>query len=115
MRSVAVIILLAFSVTLAVAVGARLSTEALAVVAGVACGVAAGMPISVLILAALNRRGEAGFARGTTPGTPQPTSYPPVVVIQGGTPAPNSFLPPYYPSSVDATPRQFRILGEEDE
>jgi hypothetical protein len=115
MRVVAVIVLLAFVVTLAVVVGTRLSTDALAVVVGVACGVAAGIPMSVLILAALNRRADAGFARGTAPGMPQSSSYPPVVVIQGGTPASNNVVPPYYPSSVEAAPRRFRIVGGDEQ
>jgi hypothetical protein len=115
MRVVAVIVLLAFVVTLAVVVGTRLSTDALAVVVGVACGVAAGIPMSVLILAALNRRADAGLARGATPGMPQPSSYPPVVVIQGGTPASNNVVPPYYPSSVEAAPRRFRIVGGDEQ
>jgi hypothetical protein len=116
MRIVAVIVLLAFAITLAVVVGTRMSTDALAVIIGIACGVVAGIPMSVLILAALNRRAEAGrYSGGTTPGTPQPTSYPPVVVIQGGTPVPNSLVPPYYPSSLEAAPRRFRIVGEEEQ
>jgi len=115
MRMVLVVVLLAFAVTLALVVGARLSAEALGVVVGVACGVAAGIPMSVLLLAALNRRSDASAARGATPGTQQPASYPPVVVIQGGTPAPNNLLAPYYPSSIEAAPRRFRIVGEDDE
>jgi hypothetical protein len=115
MRLVAVIVLLAFVVALAVVVGTRLSADALAVVVGVACGVVAGIPMSVLILAALNRRADASLSRGTTAGMPQPTSYPPVVVIQGGAPAPNNLVPPYYPSSVEAAPRRFRIVGEEEQ
>jgi hypothetical protein len=115
MRLVAVIVLLAFAVTLAVVVGTRLSADALAVVVGVACGVAAGIPVSMLILATLNRRAEASLSRGATPGMPQSTSYPPVVVIQGGTPGPSGLVPPYYPSAVEAAPRRFRIVGEEEQ
>jgi hypothetical protein len=114
MRLIAVIVLLAFVVTLAVVIGTRLSADALAVVVGVACGVVAGIPMSVLILAAFGRRSNASLSRGATPGTPQSASYPPVVVIQGGQPAASSPLPPYYPSSVDAAPRRFRIVGEEE-
>jgi hypothetical protein len=114
-RLVAVIVLLAFVVTLAAVIGTRLSTDALAVVVGVACGVVAGIPMSVLILAGLNRRGDASPSRGTNRAMPQCTSYPPVVVIQGGAPAASSPLPPYYPSSVEATPRRFRIVGEEEQ
>ena len=114
MRFVLVIVLLAVTVVLAVELGTRMSTEALGVVLGVACGVAAGIPMSVLILAALNRRGDTGSVRGSAPGTAQPSSYPPVVVIQGGTPVPTNTAPPYYPGSVEAAPRQFRIVGEDE-
>jgi hypothetical protein len=43
------IILLVFAVTLAIVVGNRLSTEAMAIVFGVAVGVAVGIPTSVLV------------------------------------------------------------------
>ncbi len=114
MRVVLLIVLLAGTVALAVELGTRMSTEALGVVLGVACGVAAGIPMSVLILAAMNRRSDADLARGSAPGTGQPSSYPPVVVIQGGTPVPANTAPPYYPGPVEAAPRQFRIVGEDE-
>jgi len=115
MRAAAVIILLAFAVTLAVVVGTRMSAEAMAVIVGVTCGVAAGIPMSVLILVALNRRADAASERGMSRGVPQAATYPPVVVIQGGTAAPGGLVPPYYPSSMEVARRQFRIVGEEDE
>jgi hypothetical protein len=115
MRVVFVIVLLAVTIALAVELGTRMSTEALGVVLGVACGVAAGIPMSVLVLAALQRRTDAGQVRGSPPGMPQQSSYPPVVVIQGGTPVPNTAAPPYYPGAVEASARQFRIVGEDDQ
>jgi hypothetical protein len=115
MRVMTVVVLLAFVITLALLIGTRLSADALAVVVGVACGVVAGIPVSLLVLAALNRRTDSSLSRGTTPGMSQSTSYPPVVVIQGGTAAPNGFVPPYYPSCVEANPRRFHIIGEEEQ
>ena len=115
MRRVVVIVLLAFAVTLALVVGTRMSSEALAVVVGVACGVAAGIPMSVLIVVAMNRRTDAGLARHTTASSAQSASYPPVVIIQGGTPTPSNLLPPFYPSAAEAAPRRFRIVGEDDD
>jgi hypothetical protein len=115
MRIAAVVVLLALTISLAIIIGTRLSADALAVVVGVACGVAAGIPMSMLVLAALNRRADATLAGGTAPHSAQSTACPPVIVIQGSVPAPNPAIPPYYPSSVEATPRRFRIVGEEEE
>jgi hypothetical protein len=113
-RIAAVVILLVFAITLAVVVGTRLSTDALAVVVGVACGAAAGMPMSVLLLAALNRSADASPSRATSPRLAESGFYPPVVVIQGGHAAGSGPLPPYYPSAVEAAPRRFRIVGEDE-
>jgi len=119
MGRVAVVLLLAFAVTLAVVVGSRMSTEAMAVVVGVVCGVAAGIPMSVLLMLALNRRERKleepayGHAAGR-----YAAPYPPVVVVQGGTPTSSSLPPPYYPMHAVANEpvhRQFRVIGEDDE
>nr|MBC7245689.1 hypothetical protein [Chloroflexota bacterium] len=112
MRRVAIAVALAFAVTLAVVVGQRMSAEAMAVVVGVVCGVAAGIPMSVLLMVIMTRRErqmeEPPYGQGGRYG-----AYPPVVVIQGGTPAPNGLLPPYHAHAVEAAPREFRIVGEE--
>jgi hypothetical protein len=107
-------LLIAFAVTLAVVVGNRMSTEAMAVVVGVVCGVAAGIPMSLLILLATRRRHREAEGYGMYgQQTRRDGSYPPVVVIQGGTPVPNQPQLPYYGSSVEAAPRQFHIVGGE--
>ena len=49
MKKVAILALLAFAVTLAVIIGQRMSTDAMAVVVGVACGVLASIPTSLLM------------------------------------------------------------------
>jgi hypothetical protein len=121
MGKVVVLLLLAFVVTLGVVVGNRMSAEAMAVVVGVVCGVAAGIPVSVLLMLALNRRHRpveepvdnrlGGRYAAYSP-------YPPVVVIQGGAPAANSAVPPYYPmpTTVSApVPRQFHLIGDGDD
>lgn len=119
MRRVVVALLLAFAVTLAVVVGTRMSAEAMAVVIGVVCGVAAGIPMSVILLLALHRRDrrdeEAAYSQAQGRyGTPSP----PVIVIQGGTPAATNLAPPYYPvhaAMTEASPRQFRVVGEPED
>jgi len=121
MRKVMILVLLAFAVTLAVVVGNRMSAEAMAVVVGVVCGVAAGIPMSLLIMLVLNRSRRQAELDDWSSGQPggRYGAYPPVVVIQGGTPAPNGLLPPYYPSQTSAyepTPqREFRIVGEHED
>jgi len=99
------LILVTFSVTLAVVVGKRMSTDAMAVVVGIACGVAASIPTSLLIVAVATRRGERERER---------RDYPPVVVINPGSSQPQYLQPPY-PPLVSQGPRQFRIVGQEEE
>lgn len=119
MGKVAIAIILVFTAALAFTVGMRLTREATAVVVGVVCGVAASIPMSLLILLVVNRRRE------TLPGEDQLTqrpsgyqAYPPVVVIQGGVrqepPPPQPFYP--YSSEVPArAARDFRIIGQDNE
>ncbi len=65
---------IAFAVTLALVIGNRLSDEALAVLAGAACGVGAAIPTSLLIVAITQRPHKQSSAD-------HPHAYPPVVVI----------------------------------
>ena len=67
-------LMLAFGVTLAAIVGQRMSTDAMAVVIGVAVGVAASVPTSLLLVALL-RRERAGAWRGEAPPS-QPVTAP---------------------------------------
>jgi hypothetical protein len=90
-----------------------MSTEAMAVVVGVVCGVVAAIPMSLLILSASARRSSALRDRwGNGYPTTRGGQYPPVIVIQGGSPVTNPMQPPYYGSSVQASPRQFHIVGD---
>lgn len=73
MKKVLVPLMLAFGVTLAVIVGQRMSTDAMAVVIGVAVGVAASVPTSLLLVALL-RRERAEGSRSEPP--PAPAPYP---------------------------------------
>jgi len=102
----------AFGLTLAVMVGQRLSDQAMAVIAGAVCGVAASIPPSLLIIWVTRRK----------PGTPQAWAgpYPPVVVVQppaayppGVGNAGNPYLQP--PASMSTVPvqREFVVVGEE--
>jgi hypothetical protein len=113
MRKALLAIVLAFAVTLAVVVGNRMSTEAMAVVVGVVCGVVAAIPMSLLILATARRerRVNDGQAYGYPASRSSP--YPPVIVIQGGSPTGTPMQPPYVGSAVEPVSRQFHIVGED--
>jgi hypothetical protein len=78
LRILAGLAITGFAATLAAVIGSRLSDDALAVLAGVVCGVGAAIPTSLLIFAVSRWRDEPR-ARSTVTG-PQ-SQYPPVVVI----------------------------------
>jgi hypothetical protein len=110
MKKLIALILIAFAVTLAVVVGNRMSTDAMAVVIGIICGVGASIPTSLLIMAVSSRR-EAKEERGQA-------NFPPVVIVnpgnQGGQ-APNPYQSPALPPGVSqGGPRQFKVIGQKD-
>ena len=105
-----------FVIALAIVVGKKMSAEAMAVVVGVVCGVAAGIPTSVLLLVIFSRRDRRTFDEAERP--QRQHNYPPVVVIQGGSP---QALPPgqqigYWPAPPPATStsRQFNMIGGDE-
>ena len=109
-RLIFVLILVAFAIALAVVIGNRMSAEAMAVVIGVTCGVAASIPMSAVILILTNRREKRSEIDSF-----QRERYPPVVVLN---PVQQSHrypsLPYHTPSLADvAAPRQFNIIGDE--
>jgi len=107
MKRVAIVAVIAFAVTLAVIVGQRMSTDAMAVVIGVACGVVASIPTSLLILAVSNRRGEREVPQ-------QRSAYPPVVIINPGSNQPHYLQPPFPMPQMQGQERQFHVIGDED-
>jgi hypothetical protein len=116
-KQMVTVLAVVFGVTLAVVIGKKMSTEAMAVVIGVVCGVAAGIPISGLLLVALTRRDRQReeLERGAQL---RAGAYPPVVVIQGG--APQSLgagsQAGYWPAPPSGPPlqRQFYVVGDDD-
>jgi hypothetical protein len=107
---------LVFGIALAAMVGNRMSAEAMAVVVGVVCGVAAGIPTSALLLLVMGRRDR--LREGREEQVPRLGASPPVVVIQGGAP---QALPPgqdaeYWPSIQPMAHSQggFHIVGDDD-
>ena len=102
---------IAFAITLGVYVGSHLSTEALSVLTGAACGVGAVLPaVLVAVLTLLRRRERDNM--GPMPAAP-PSVYPPVIVV-----SPPAVGPPQSPSSPyapvpSALPRQFTVIGDD--
>jgi hypothetical protein len=113
-KQVGVVLGLVFAVTLAVVIGKQMTAEAMAVVIGVVCGVAAGIPTSFLLWVMLTRR-EQRAQRAEEQARRAPGSYPPVVVIQGGTAQPQMAQPQagYWPApnSGPLVSRQFHVVG----
>ena len=113
LRQVCVVTGLILAVAMAVIIGTRMNTEAMAVVVGVVCGVAASIPTSLLLLVVLSRwekQREADSRRAQAGG------FPPVVVIQGGSAAPLPSWPPVgYGAPWPSAPshREFHVVGED--
>lgn len=112
-----ILLSLCFVVVLAAVVARQMSTEAMAVVIGIVCGVLSGIPTSVLLLVALNRR-DSSRADLMRRQTAQP-NFPPVVVVQGGMPQgfPHMLQQGgYWPAPVPgpATNRHFNIVGGDE-
>lgn len=123
MKKILALLVLAFGVTLAVIVGQRMSTDAMAVVIGVAVGVAASVPTSLLLVALL-RRERAEGSRGETPPAPAPYPQqfqPPNLIVLN----PADLLgqrrdAPYLPPLPDGYAqegglRRLRVIGDDEE
>jgi hypothetical protein len=111
LRTFAGLAVVAFSVTLAVVIGNRLSDQALAVLAGAVCGVGAAIPTSLLVVAVSRRRDEPRGQPMAYPFHPQ-SAYPPVVVVAppGAQHGANTWnaLPPSFGVP---TQRHFTVVG----
>jgi hypothetical protein len=123
MKRGVVIIGAVFAAALAVAVGSRMSADAMSVVVGVACGVLASVPTSLVLLWALARRGPGADRAGQSG---MGNYFPPVVVVNPGSgyglPAygtvPHALsaggYPAASPAALPAGPRSFKVVGDEE-
>lgn len=103
---------IAFGVALAVVVGVRLEQAALTVVVGLACGIGASIPTSLLIVGVLNRRNVQRRDRNRDLMAPQP----PVVVVTSPS-APPAGHPGHWPAEYTLpvpSQRQFSVIGEDE-
>ena len=104
---------LAFAVSLAVVIGTRLSSDAMAVVVGIVCGVLASVPTTTLMVWVLRQREkqEAQWRQS------QMGQYPPVVVVNGQSPNGQNGYPalPSLPASATISgSRNFKVVGQEN-
>ena len=125
MKRLIPLILLGFGVALAFVIGQRMSTDAMAVVIGVAVGVAASVPTSLLLIALL-RKERQPFRQEPSREMPY-AAYPPalpqqpnVIVLDPSQLAgmrnaqmPTPLPPPEY--APDGGMRRLRVVGSDDE
>jgi len=129
MKRVIVPVMLGFGVTLALVIGQRMTTDAMAVVLGVAVGVAASVPTSILLVA-LAQRGRAQREAGgrLEPASAAQAAYalppqqqPNIIVLNPGDllgqrNGQSAYLPqPPAELLQDAGIRRLRVVGDEDE
>lgn len=122
MSRVFAITIVAAGVALAVVVGQRMSSDAMAVVIGVVFGVAASIPTSLLVVAA-TRRAAAPPARPALH-DPPPAPPPQIYIVQPGQTGgqapwleqPTSQSLPFPPAGYPAiqSPRRFKVVGEDE-
>jgi len=112
-KAIGIAAAITFAVTLAVLIGNRLSTQAMAVLAGAVCGVGAAIPTSLLIIAVTQRlTAQAGGRQPNPTPTPHPQFTQPVVFAL---PQPQPPTPtPTPPATWGAAPigRHFTVVGE---
>lgn len=118
MRGVLQLGVVGFAIALGVGVGNRLSSEAMAVVVGVVCGVLASIPMSVMILILTRRLNGPMRSRESTRPV-QNMAYPPVVVIQPDGGRSRNRLAPAWdpPAAAENQPwrRSFTVVGDDDD
>lgn len=106
-----------FCVALALVVGSRMSVDATALVVGVACGVLASIPGSLLLIWAFYRRDQILEAKRASDLSPH---YPPIVVVNpgqnNGRPMWDSMAyPPPASALLPSGARQFKVIGETED
>ena len=108
---VAVIGIALLAIALAIVVGSRLSDQAVAALAGAACGVGLAGPLGLTLGI------YAGSARSRAASQATHAPPPPQVIVIPSAPAPASNAPMYHPAPGALMPpaRTFTIIGEEEE
>jgi hypothetical protein len=121
LKQAALVLGAVFVGVLAIVVAKEMSAEAMAVVVGVICGVAAAIPTSLLLLVVLTRSERRRYDREDH--QKSQGQYPPVVVIQGGSPQglppghAGDYWPrpePWPPAQAPMDSRQWHVVGGEE-
>ncbi len=117
MKTFVSLLIIIFCITLAVVIGNRMSTEAMAVVIGVVCGVVASIPMSIIVLLVMGRLGRQPEATRAQGMPAYGNAYPPVVIIGAGGQGYGLHQPAMPPPgyAMMPQPRQFQIIGDEAE
>lgn len=112
-RHVAACAVVAFSAVLAVVVGNRMSAEAMAVVIGVVCGVAASIPMSAVILAM--SRQHRPQVQSEPPRSGMPASPPIYLLSSSAAARPAVPWADYQAYNTPLAPaqREYRVIGDE--
>lgn len=119
MKKIIIPVMLGFGAAMALIIGQRMSTDAMAVVIGVAVGVASSVPTSILLMALLRReRAGASSWRQETPPPPQIQTpnfivLNPSDLVNGRTPQMQVPMPPNY--GTDGGLRRLRVVGDDDD
>lgn len=121
MKTLLPLLMLGFGVALAVIIGQRMSTDAMAVVIGVAVGVAASVPTSLLLVALL-RRERRSYREEPPPAPAYPSFQQPnfIVLDPAQLMAQRNLQQPQIPPppvefSQDAGMRRLRVIGDVDD
>ena len=113
-------LLLGFGIALALIIGKRMSTDAMAVMVGVAVGVAASVPTSLLLVALLRKERQSW--RSEQQATPHyPAVQPPSIIVVD----PSKYALPSQPATPTPLPlpepmqdgglHRLRVIGAEEE
>ena len=103
-----------FCVAMAVVIGTRMSSDAMAVILGIICGVLASVPTTLVLLWVLRQRDQQLETHG---GQQRFGHYPPVVVVNGqGTNGHGMQMGPPLLTGTSMPPgsRDFKVVGQEN-
>ncbi len=120
MKRAIIPLMLGFGATLAFVIGQRLTTDAMAVVLGVAVGVAASVPTTVLLMALLRRGSREAAWRPEPPPPAYPQfQQPNIIVLNPAELLGQRSNQPYIPPPVlevqqEAGLRRLRVVGDDD-
>jgi hypothetical protein len=116
-RNFAIVVILAFAITLAIVVGQRLSDQAISILAGAVCGVGASIPTSLLIIWVSRKQQENNRQPDQTQMMPHQSMYPPVVVVQPNGAQQFPQQRGSIPATLDRAPmdRRFTMVGDAED